>query len=150
MYKAMIRALLRRQVRQLNAGNFEPLRRMAAPDAELAFPGDNSWARQFRPVERGRAQHTTHRGLDELEAFAQAFVDHGLRLEVEDILVNGPPWNTRICLRAVDSSADGAYANRVCALIEARWGRIHRWEDYLDTERVTAWDRQRGIEAVPA
>ena len=150
MYKAMVRALLRSQVRQLNAGNHEPLRKMAAPDAELAFPGDNTWAREFRPVERSRAQHTTHRGLAELEAFAQRFVEAGLRLEVDDILVNGPPWNTRICVRATDGTPDGAYVNRVCAFIEVRWGRIHRWEDYLDTERVAAWDRQVESQESPA
>jgi ketosteroid isomerase-like protein len=137
-------------VRQLNAGNYEPLRKMAAPDAELAFPGDNTWAREFRPVERSRAQHTTHRGLAELEVFAQRFVEAGLRLEVDDILVNGPPWNTRICVRATDGTPDGVYVNRVCAFIEVRWGRIHRWEDYLDTERVAAWDRQVEDQAVRA
>jgi hypothetical protein len=52
MYKAMIRARFRRNVRQLNQGNNQPLLKMAAPDAELAFPGDNSWAAMFRP---GRA-----------------------------------------------------------------------------------------------
>ncbi|HEX8804688.1 MAG TPA: nuclear transport factor 2 family protein [Acidimicrobiales bacterium] len=155
MYKAAVRALVRRQLRQLNAGDYGPILQMAAPDAELAFPGDNSWARQFRPQDKGRAQHTTHRGHDELEGFARRFVDAGLQLEVEDILVNGPPWNTRLCVRATDASADGAYVNRVCALIELRWGRIHRWEDYLDTERVAAWDRTVGADtagttAVPA
>ncbi len=141
MYKATIRAMLRRNIRLLNQGNYEPLRKMAAPDAELAFPGDNSWSRRFRPVQRSRVQHTTHRGVDELEDFAQRFVAAGLQIEVEDILVNGPPWRTRICLRGTDGSPDGVYCNRVCALIETRWGRITRWEDYLDTERVAAWDR---------
>jgi ketosteroid isomerase-like protein len=144
MYKALIRAMFRRNVRMLNAGNYQPLMKMAAPDAELAFPGDNSWSRMFRPVECSRAQHTTHRGPAELEAFAQRFVDLGLALEVEDILVNGPPWRTRICARVTDGTADRAYGNRVCAFIETRWGRIQRWEDYLDTERVAAWDRQLG------
>jgi len=145
MYKAMIRAMFRRNVRLLNEGNYRPLMKMAASDAELAFPGDNSWARMFRPVERSRDQHTTHRGPAELEAFAQRFVEQGLSLQVEDILVNGPPWRTRICARVTDGSADGTYVNRVCAFIETRWGRIHRWEDYLDTERIAAWDRQRGV-----
>jgi ketosteroid isomerase-like protein len=142
MYKALIRAMLRRNVRLLNEGNYEPLRKMAAPDAELAFPGDNSWSRMFRPVERSRAQHTTHRGHAELEAFAQRFVDTGLALAVDDILVNGPPWRARICARVTDGTPDGAYGNRVCVFIETRWGRIHRWEDYLDTERVSVWDQQ--------
>jgi len=143
MYKATIRALFRRNVRRLNQGDYRPLLKMAAPDAELAFPGDNSWSRMFRPAERSRAQHTTHRGPAEIEAFAQRFVEEGLALEVDDILVNGPPWRTRICARVTDGTPDGVYVNRACVFVEARWGRIHRWEDYLDTERIAAWDRHR-------
>ncbi|HEV7760412.1 MAG TPA: hypothetical protein VGO78_15525 [Acidimicrobiales bacterium] len=150
MYKALIRAMFRRNVRMLNEGNYQPLIKMAAPDAELAFPGDNSWSRMFRPVERSRAQHTTHRGPAELEAFGQRFVEHGLALDVDDILVNGPPWRTRICARLTDGTPDGTYVNRACVFIETRWGRIHRWEDYLDTERVAAWDRERGLDPATA
>jgi hypothetical protein len=72
MYKAMIRALFRRNVRQLNQGNYQPLLKMAAPDAELAFPGDNSGAAMLRPVERRRAPHATHRGPAALEAIRPA------------------------------------------------------------------------------
>lgn len=146
MYKAMIRVMFRRNVRRLNQGDYQPLLKMAASDVELAFPGDNSWSRMFRPrpVERSRAQHTTHRGPAEVEAFARRFVEHGLALDVDDILVNGPPWNTRVCARITDGTSDGTYANRVCVFIEARWGRITRWEDYLDTERVAAWDQRLG------
>ncbi|CAN5689308.1 MAG: nuclear transport factor 2 family protein [Acidimicrobiia bacterium] len=153
MYKAAIRTLLRRQIDQLNSGNHEPLRKMAAPNAELTFPGDNSWSRQFRTPQATRAPHSTHRGVAELEAFAQRFVDSRLRIDVEDILVNGPPWNTRICVRATDGATDetGAeiYNNRIVLFIESRWGKIQRWEDYLDTERVTAWDRKVGLDDRP-
>lgn len=151
MYKIAVRALLRRQIDQLNNGTYEPMLKMAAPDAELVFPGDNSWSGQFRTPRPGRAPHTTHRGVPELQAFAQRFVDEGLRIDVEDILVNGPPWNTRICVRASDGATDewgtDVYNNRVVLFIEARWGKIRRWEDYLDTERVSAWDRAAGREA---
>jgi hypothetical protein len=41
------------------------LLQMASPDFELAFPGDNSWATTFRPVQRSRHQQITHRGIDE-------------------------------------------------------------------------------------
>ena len=140
MYKAAVRARLRRQIAQLNAGNYGPLLKMAAPDAELTFPGDNSWSRMFRDPQRGRAVSPTHRGRAELEAFAQRFVANGLRIDVDDILVNGPPWHMRICVRATDGTSDvngvEVYNNRVAVFVEARWGRIRRWEDYLDTERV--------------
>lgn len=150
MYKAAIRAIIRRNVRQLNEGNYQPMLRMAADDAELTFPGDSSLATQFREPQQGRTRQSTHRGTAELEAFAQRVVDSGLQFDVEDILVNGAPWNTRICVRATDLTLDDdgveIYSNRVVLFIETRWGRIRRWEDYLDTQRVAMWDRVFGLE----
>jgi ketosteroid isomerase-like protein len=147
MYKAAVRALVRHRIRKLNQGEPELLLRMAAPDAELAFPGDNSWSSMHRPVEKSRERHVTHRGLEECWAFARRFVDEGLQLEIEDILVNGPPWNTRIAVRAHDFATgpdgDDLYNNRVVAFLELRWGRLLRWEDYEDTERVSEWDARR-------
>lgn len=144
MYKATVRALVRHTLRRLNAGDPSLVLRLAAPDAELCFPGDNSWSTMFRPAAKGRHPHVTHRGREECAAFAQRFVEQGLRFEVEDIVVNGPPWNLRVAVRAHDFLAgpDGtdSYNNRVVAWMEMRWGRLVRWEDYEDTERVTAWD----------
>ncbi len=144
MYKTIVRAMIERDIAALNEGDPTPLRRRAAPDAELCFPGDNSWSRQFRAVSKGRAASVTHRGTAELEAFARRFVAEHLRIDVEDVVIGGPPWRTRICVRATDGAVDGhgrcVYVNRLVAIIEARWGKIHRWEDYLDTERVRDWD----------
>jgi len=144
MYKATIRALLRRSIARLNGGDPTPLLRLAAPDCELVFPSDNSWAAMHRPVEKGRAPHVTHRGIDECRSFADRFVENRIRFEIEDILVNGPPWNLRIALRVHDfvPGRDGdVYNNRAVAFLELRWGKLVRWEDYEDTERVAAWDR---------
>ena len=145
MYKATVRALVRRGIRELNEGKPEFLLRLAAPDAQLCFPGDNSWAAMFRPAVKGRRPHATHLGIAEYRAFAQRYVAAGLQFETEDILVNGMPWNTRVAVRAHDfipsASGDDVYNNRVVAFLELRWGRIVRWEDYEDTERVAAWDR---------
>lgn len=148
MYKAAIRALLRVGVRRLNDGDISLLMRMAHPDFELAFPGDNSWSTMFRSAHRGRAAHVTHRGSAEGKAFGERFVQERIRFEIEDILVNGPPWNTRIALRVHDYIADpdggpDEYNNRAVAMLHVRWGRLVRWEDYEDTERVADWDRRR-------
>ena len=53
MYKALIRSQIRRNVAKLNGGDHAPLRRAAAPDATLRFPGDNTWSRQFGRVASG-------------------------------------------------------------------------------------------------
>jgi hypothetical protein len=70
MYKAAIRALVRRSLAALSEGDPSSVLRMATPDSALVFPGDNSWAAMFRPVEKGRAPHVTHHGLAECRAFA--------------------------------------------------------------------------------
>lgn len=147
MYKAAVRALLRHSVKRLNAGDYSLLLKMASPDFEMAFPGVNSWSTMFRPVAAGRERHATHRGIDEGTAFAERFVSEGIQFYIEDILVNGPPWNTRIALRVHDFIAGASdepdiYNNRAVAMLEIRWGRLVRWEDYEDTERVAAWDER--------
>jgi hypothetical protein len=77
-------------------------------------------------------------------AFSQRFVDRGIQFVIEDMLVNGPPWNTRIAIRVhvFIPANDGhdVYNNRAVAFLEARWGRLVKWEDYEDTERVAALD----------
>ncbi|MEZ5412425.1 MAG: nuclear transport factor 2 family protein [Acidimicrobiales bacterium] len=156
MYKVATRALLRHAIRRLNAGDPSLVLRLASPDAELVFPGDNSWSTMFRPARRDRRPHVTHRGIDECRAFAQRFVDEGIQFEVEDILVNGPPWHTRVALRATDfvpgdtPGEPDRYNNRVVAFLTIRWGRLTEWEDYEDTERVTKYDREQANRAAGA
>lgn len=149
MYKAVVRALVRRGVDRLNAGDPEPFLKMVTDDSEFTIPGDNSWGNMFRPVRTGRHRHVTHRGIAECRAFAQRFIDEGIQIEIEDILVNGPPWNVRVGVRAHDfvASATGEdrYANRYMEVIVLRWGKIAHWEVYEDTERVAAWDRRREV-----
>ena len=146
MYKSAVRALVRHGIRRLNAGDPSFLLRLAHRDAVLIFPGDNSWSTMFRPVERSQEPFATHRGLDECTAFAERFVQEGLQFRIEDILVNGPPWNTRVAVRASDALPGDRrheYDNRVICFLEIRWGRLLLWEDYEDTERIAAWDRRR-------
>ena len=145
MYKAAVRMLIRRNIRALNEGRYQPALAMFARDAELTFPGDNTWSRQHRSPEPGRVAFATHRGHDEIEAFLRRYVDHHIHMEVEDILVNGPPWNTRAAVRVHHSISgpDGdLYSNRAVLMVRTSWGKIRSQEDYEDTERVSAFDKQ--------
>jgi len=149
MYKTIVKMMVRRNIAQLNAGDASALLKMASPDVELRFPGDNSWARMFRPVAKGRTPHATHRGIEECRAFADRFAAQHVQFTLEDILVNGGPWNTRVAMRLV-SFIDGAggidpYNNRAVAILELRWGKLVAWEDYEDTERVAAWDHAAAL-----
>jgi len=144
MYKAAVRMLIRRNIRSLNEGRQKPALAMFARDAELTFPGDNTWSRQHRVPQLGRAAFVTHKGRAEIEAFLQRYVDHGIHMEVEDILVNGPPWNTRAAVRVhhwiPGSDGKDVYANRAVLIVRTSWGKIQSQEDYEDTERVSAFD----------
>ncbi len=143
MYHVAVRALMRRNIARLNEGDLDPLLRQASPEIELSFPGDNSWSTMFRPVEKGRHRHVTHRGIDECRAFGERFVAEGLQIVIEDIVVAGPPWRTRVALRAHDyqmAAERDAYTNRYLGFLTIRWGRLVEWEVYEDTERTAAWD----------
>jgi hypothetical protein len=94
-------------------------------------------------VRRGRQVHVTHRGKAEIERFLQRYVAAGIQMEVEDILVNGPPWNLRAAIRVHDWSPGDAgdrYNNRAVMFVTSRWGKLRTQEDYEDTQRAAAFD----------
>lgn len=145
LYKAAVRMLIRRNIQALNDGNYGPALAMFDEEAKLTFPGDNSWARQFRAPRSGREPSPTHRGRAEIETFLRTYVDNRIQMEVEDILVNGPPWDTRVAVRVHDwiPGDDGSdvYNNRAVLMVRTSWGRVRSQEDYEDSERAAALDR---------
>jgi ketosteroid isomerase-like protein len=147
MYKAAVRMLIRRNIRELNEGRYRPALAMFAPDAVLSFPGDNTWSRQHRRSQAGRAAFPTHQGKAEIEDFLRRYVDNHIHMEVEDILVNGPPWNTRAAVRVhhwiTGPDGNDLYSNRAVLMVRTAWGKIRSQEDYEDTERVSAFDASR-------
>jgi ketosteroid isomerase-like protein len=132
LYAAIYRRLLRRTAAQLMAGDVDAFLRFYADDATLTFPGDNSWG----PV---------YRGKDEIRGFLERFLRVGIRGEVLDIAVHGPPWDTTVFVRFDDRAAapDGTvvYENRATILLKGSWGKIVSEEVFEDTERVAELDR---------
>jgi ketosteroid isomerase-like protein len=145
MYKTAARWMIRRSIDKLNKGDYQPILAMFADDATLSFPGDNSWAHQYRRIEPGREPALTHRGKVEIEGFLRRYVGEGIHMVVDDILVNGPPWNTRAAARVHHwiGGPDGrdVYANRAVLFVTTKWGKIRSQEDYEDTELVASFDR---------
>lgn len=145
MYKAAVRWMIKRNIELANNGDISSTMKMFADDATLSFPGDNTWSNMIRPTRVGREAFATHRGKDELKRFLQRYVDEKLHMVVEDILVNGPPWNTRVAIRVHHwvTGADGTdkYSNRAVLFVNTRWGKIKSQEDYEDTERIADYDR---------
>jgi uncharacterized protein (TIGR02246 family) len=144
-YTGATRALLRRNVRALMDGDPKPLLALYHPEAVLTFPGEHSWGR-------------TYRGRDEIEAFLRRFLDAGLRGELRAILVDGPPWATRIAVEFDDRAHDPRtgeriYENRAVIVLRTRWGRVVAEEVYEDTQKVAAFDERLAAttrQAVPA
>lgn len=131
LYLAAVRALLARNVRALMDGDPGPLVKMYADDAELEFPGEHSWG----PVYRGRG---------EIEGFLNRFLAAGLRGEIVDVFVTGPPWATRIAVLFDDWAHDAAgtkvYENRSVIVLTTRLGKVVRERVYEDTQKVAAFD----------
>lgn len=131
MYKAAVRWMIRRNVRALGQGDLAPLLSGYADDAVLVFPGHSSWGGE-------------HRGKAAIEAFLGRFLEVGLRGEVHEILVNGPPWRTTVCVlftdRAVDDTGSLVYENRAVLFGRIVWGKIVYQEDFEDTNKVDAFD----------
>lgn len=126
------RQMIRRRVQQLNDGDYRPLLSGYTKNAVLVFPGQNSWAGE-------------HRGRDAIERFLQRFVQAGIKVEVHEVLLNGPPWNTKACVRFSDCARgpDGTvfYQNSGVIYGTIAWGKIKLQHDFEDTEKVTGLDK---------
>jgi ketosteroid isomerase-like protein len=131
MYKTAVRAMIRRGVRSLQGGDTAPILAAYADDAVLLFPGQSSWGGEYR-------------GKAAIAEFLHRFVETGLVGEVHDILVNGPPWRTTVCVlftdRATDEGGRLVYQNRAVLLARIVWGKIIYQEDFEDTHKVEAFD----------
>ena len=132
MYGTIVRFMMRRAIQRINAGDIGPFLSTYADDATLVFPGQNSWAGE-------------HRGKDKIEQFYRRFVRVGLQVEPHEIVVNGLPWNTTVCLRFTDraTASDGTvvYENRGVIFGKIAWGKIKYQHVYEDTEKVAEFDK---------
>jgi hypothetical protein len=85
MYKAVVRWMIRRNVKALAAGDPGPLLAGYADDAVLVFPGRSTWSGEYR-------------GKPAIEGFLRRYLADGLVGQSHDILVNGPPWRMTIAV----------------------------------------------------
>lgn len=131
LYGEVLRYVLRGALRRLKAGDPGPVLRLLARDVRFRFPGRSSWAADGR-------------GRDEVRRRLRRFVDIGMRLDVDDILVSGPPWATQVCVRFTDYYTDEygklAYLNRGAIIAQVRGFQVTRYEVFVDTEKVADLD----------
>src|ERR687897_3723264 len=127
----VVRWAFRRNLARLWAGDPEPLLATYADDVRFCFPGGSSWAGEFR-------------GKEEVARWLRRFVRVGLRFEVHEILVVGPPWDATLCLwftdRLTDAGGEVVYQNRGTIMAKLAWGKIVSYEVNEDTQKVAALD----------
>jgi ketosteroid isomerase-like protein len=115
----------------LNAGDVKPTLRMDANDVEFTFPGDSSWAGVFR-------------GKPALKAWLERFARVGLQIAADEVIVQGFPWRTTLCIRGTDHldapNGERVYENRYVIWGHLKWGRLSDYEVYEDTQKATVLD----------
>ena len=126
MYRWAVALITRWAVLELVSGGSRLPLRLMAPDIRFQFPGTSSFA----------ADTTTSA---ELTAWLARFSALRPDYEILDVLVAGPPWNTRVAVRLRDRIGDD-YTNEGVQYLRMRWGKIVADEVFLDTERIVAWE----------
>src|SRR5262249_12015060 len=100
-------------------------------DFDITFNGRASWAGEFH-------------GIGQVRAWLERFYRVGLTLVVDDILIGGWPWDTRIALHFTDRllTKDGVpvYENVGFIYMKSAWGKVREYEVVEDTERTAALD----------
>ena len=144
MYKAAVRWMIRRNIAKLNAGDYGPALAMYADDVEFSFPGDNSWADEFRPrrARPARPRDAPRPGRD-------GAVPAALRRRRDPDGGRGHPRQRAAVepARRRPGATSGRRAQPATATPTGpscssprRWGKLRTQEDYEDTERAAAFD----------
>ncbi len=131
MFSWLAHRVLSFQMARLRRGDMRPVLLIDAPDVRLDFPGDSSWA----PGARGKVEH---------ERWLRRFVDVGLQIYPDEVIVKGFPWRQTLCVRGRDHlhAPDGelVYENRYVMWGRLAWGRLKEYEVYEDTQKSKALD----------
>jgi ketosteroid isomerase-like protein len=109
-------------------GRPELATRMMADDVAFEFPGSSSFGASVR-------------GKDAVLAWLRRFAALRPQYVIRDVVVAGPPWNTRLAIRLSDRIGDD-YANEGVQYLRMRWGKVISDEVFVDTEKVADLERR--------
>ncbi|GIE34573.1 hypothetical protein Ait01nite_076180 [Actinoplanes italicus] len=137
MYHRIVASKVRAVFDQINNGNYEPMLASLAPEFRYRFYGSHALSGERRTVAAMRLWwERVFRLLPEA------------RFRVEEVIVAGGPWFTRIATVAHVSGPlpDGTrYDNTVHQILHMRWGRITEVRTLEDTVTL-----QRALDVVAA
>src|SRR6185312_12981524 len=115
------------QLKRLSAGDLRFTLWMDAPDVQMTFPGDSSWAVDLH----GKAEH---------ERWLRRFIRAGIQISADAVIVKGFPWKMTLCVRGRDHLRSDAgelvYANRYVIWGHRRLFKVKRYEVYKDTQKT--------------
>jgi ketosteroid isomerase-like protein len=113
------------------AGDISLTLKLDRDDVTFVFPGSNSWSGVFH-------------GKDEHRRWLERLVRVGVKTDVDEVAVSGFPWRQTVAVRGKswwdNSSGERIYDNRYIIWAHLRWGRMHDYEVYEDTEKAQALD----------
>jgi ketosteroid isomerase-like protein len=139
VYAWMIRRFVRGRFAAMSRGDTAAVLRLFADDACFRYGGRHALGGEYR-------------GKPEISKwFARAWGLFRIEFELHDVVVAGPPWNTRVATRftARVTAADGRrFLNHGMQYARIRWGRVREDQVYPDTQLVAdAVQHARGIPA---
>ncbi len=145
MYHAVVKRIARNAFQDLSDRNAEALLDRCSPDMRHTFAGEHAL---------GGTRHSRAAFRAWLDRLYRLFPE--LQFDIHAILVEGPPWNTRLAISWTDRgvAADGVdYENEGVHLLRLEWGRLTELHAKLDTRHLEhTFDRMAaaGIEEAAA
>lgn len=127
MYRMIVAHRVRKLWARLAAGDTDAAADQAVDDMRFTFVGSTPLSEEFIGREQFR---DWFRRVQKILP--------GIRFELVDVAVTGPPWRTTVAtrLRATATLADGsAYRNDVAQWVKIRWGRMT--EDWVLEDTLT-------------
>jgi len=133
MYHAIVASQVRKIFAAISAGNWQVMVDGLAPDFAYTFYGDHAL---------GGERHT-RAALEEWWRRIFRLLPGGV-FTIDEIIVQGPPWNTRVASRVTIRATlpgDVPYQNVFMQVVHLAWGKVTRvWtlEDTVRLERALA------------
>jgi hypothetical protein len=131
MLSWLAKKLISRNMARIREGEIGPTLQLDAKDIRFRFPGDSSWATELE-------------GKDEHELWLKRFVEAGLQIYPDEVVLEGFPWKQTICVRGhihLDSPAgERVYENRYVLWGRLAWGLLREYEVYEDTQKTRPLD----------
>jgi len=126
MYKRIVRAKVRATFDRINAGDYVAMVDGLAPSFEYRFHGEHALG----------GRRTTRASMIRWWERVTGMLG-GARFDIQEVLVDGGPWRTRVAVRSlVSGDLDGGvrYENTVFQFITLEWGRVTSVETLEDLQ----------------